>query len=166
MNYTERKQWIYNHVEETEPDRRYVKEPVSDEYKRNLSRNFFLPNGVSNVQVCRVMFIRTLGYTTAKAVDVALKNVIMDNVSSDKRGKHAPAHKMKDRDEQFIVDHVFKFNPAIAHYRREHAPKRLYLPSELIIVEMYRDYVQECEEENMKAYSYSVYQKKKLNLSI
>ena len=166
MNYTERKQWIYNHVEETEPDRRYVKEPVSDEYKRNLSRNFFLPNGVSNVQVCRVMFIRTLGYTTAKAVDVAMKNAIMDNVSSDKRGKHAPAHKMKDRDEQFIVDHVFKFNPAIAHYRREHAPKRLYLPSELTIVEMYRDYVQECEEENMKAYSYSVYQKKVKSFNI
>ena len=160
MNYTERKQWIYNHVEETEPDRRYVKEPVSDEYKRNFSMNFFLPNDVSNVQVCQVMFIRTLGYTTAKVVNVALKNVIMDNVSSDKRGKQAPAHKMKDRDEQFIVDHVFKFNPAIAHYRREHAPKRLYLPSELTIVEMYRDYVQECEEENMKAYSYSVYQKK------
>ena len=46
------------------------------------------------------------------------------------------------------------------------AMPHLYLPSELTIVEMYRDFVQECEEENMKAYSYSVYQKKVKSFNI
>ena len=113
------------------------------------------------------MFIHTLGYTVPKVVDVALSGSCMDTVATDKRGKHAPAHSMKDGDLKFITDHVMKFNPCIAHYRREHAPRRLYLPPELTIREMYQDYVYECEEDSLKSFCYSVYQKrvKELNIS-
>ena len=31
------------------------------------------------------------------------------------------------------------FNPAVSHYRREHAPQRRYLQSELCISSMYQD---------------------------
>ena len=64
------------------------------------------------------MFIRTLGYTTERVVDVALKSNIIDFVSTDKGGKHTPKHKMKTGDVAFLENHIRSFNPAISHYRR------------------------------------------------
>ena len=113
------------------------------------------------------MFIHTLGYTTAKVVDIALAGSIMDNVATDRRGKHAPKHSMKEGDKDYIINHILSFHPAIAHYRSEHAPLRRYLPSELTIREMWNDYLADCERDNAKSFSYSVYQKqvKSLNIS-
>lgn len=113
------------------------------------------------------MFIHTLGLTAPKVVDVALTGTIMDTVAGDRRGKHAPSHKLKEGDIEMITTHIKKFHPCVAHYRREHAPNRLYLPSELTVVEMYRDYVAECEKIDVKSFGYSVYQKtvKQMNIS-
>ena len=47
-----------------------------------------------------------------------------------------------------ISSHISKFNPCISHYRRKHAPNRLYLPSELNIKVMY-DYFKEGHVEGM-----------------
>ena len=112
------------------------------------------------------MFIHTLGYTTPKVVEIALTGSIMDNVATDRRGKHAPKHSMKEGDERYILNHILNFHPAVAHYRSEHAPLRRYLPSELTIREMYQDYIADCEEDGLKAFSYSVYQKKVHSLNI
>ena len=59
------------------------------------------------------------------------------------------------------------FNPSISHYRREHAPIRLYLSSDISILEMYNDYLVECTNTTSKAYSYSLYAQfvKSLNIS-
>ena len=35
---------------------------------------------------------------------------------------------------------MMSFDPSISHYRRVHAPNRLYLPSELSINKMFKDY--------------------------
>lgn len=44
-------------------------------------------------------------------------------------------------DHQLIDSHIDSYNPGISHYRRAHAPKRLYLPHELTVDEMWKDYV-------------------------
>ena len=49
------------------------------------------------------------------------------------------------------------FNPSITHYRREHAPRRLYLPAEINAVEMYNEYLLECAEKNCKSYSHTLH---------
>ena len=73
------------------------------------------------------------------------------------RGKHAPPHKTPDKDEVFIKEHILKYNPHISHYRREHAPNRLYLPTELSCMDMHKDYLLDCEEAVRKPYSYVKY---------
>ena len=112
------------------------------------------------------MFVHTISFTSTKVVDIALTGSIMDNVATDRRGKHAPNHSLKEGDEEFILNHIRSYHPAIAHYRSEHAPLRQYLPSELTIVKMYRDYLAECDEEGAKSFSYSVYQKRVKSLNI
>ena len=47
---------------------------------------------------------------------------------------------MSNETHEKIKSHVNLFNPAISHYRREHTPLRKYLPPELTIRDMYKDF--------------------------
>ena len=153
-----RRLWIQNHVTAEEPKRRYSNETGS---KRKFSRYFFLPdidNQGSRISVCQIMFLRTLGYKS----DEILRTVQNSSdeaamVSKSKRGKYPPKHKILLDDEEFIREHIRKFNPCVSHYRRANAPNRLYLPSELTITEMYDDYKLCAEEISRKCYSFVKY---------
>lgn len=56
---------------------------------------------------------------------------------NDLRGKCEPVNKINKVP---IVDHINSFSPTISHYRREHAPDRKYIPSDLNIQMMYNDF--------------------------
>ena len=62
-----------------------------------------------------------------------------------------------------LRDHVLSHNPTISHYRRKHAPNRLYLSPELTIQSMLNDYNSRREKNT----SYSKYQTeiRKMNIS-
>ena len=47
--------------------------------------------------------MHTIGYTTPKVVDVALTGRIVDTLATDRRGKHTPAHSMKEGDKKLIL---------------------------------------------------------------
>ncbi|KAI4831013.1 hypothetical protein KUCAC02_002614 [Chaenocephalus aceratus] len=76
----------------------------------------------------------------------------------DQRGRHAPANKL---DQKPLHEHIESFHPTVSHYRREHAPWRRYLPSDISMKLMYADYI----EKDMC--SYESYRKavKSLNIS-
>jgi hypothetical protein len=76
---------------------------------------------------------------------------------SDLRGKHCK----KGRDTETIKRHIMSFHPQISHYRREHAPRKLYLPSEITITDMHKDYVSKFGK-----ISYSTYYKEISDLNI
>jgi hypothetical protein len=59
------------------------------------------------------------------------------NISMDKRGKHVPSNKLNA---ELITSHIRSYNPNVSHYRREHAPNRLYLPDSLTIREMHNNF--------------------------
>lgn len=160
-----RRQWVYCHVKKFPPKRRYG--DFDDQPIKNFSNFYYLPNQNEDINVCRYMFLSTLGYSNTKFIRTAFKNIQKGFTQGDKRGKHAPPHKMSEDDNKFIKDHINKYNPSISHYRREHSPNRLYLPSELTIREMYNDYINECKENNHKTFHYSVYCKilKEMNIS-
>ena len=63
-----------------------------------------------------------------------------DLPSPDRRGKHTPPNKLDEKYLKDIDNHIMSFDPSISHYRRVHAPNRLYLPSELSINRMFKDY--------------------------
>ena len=63
-----------------------------------------------------------------------------------------------------VDDHIRSYNPEVSHYRRLHAPKRLYLSSELTITSMYENYI----ELNGKEFyiSYEFYRKRISSMNI
>ena len=66
----------------------------------------------------------------------------MANIS-DKRGTHTPAIQKKEEISRLVIDHIQKFRPCISHYRRAHAPYRLYISPEFSITSMYQDFCTE-----------------------
>ena len=60
--------------------------------------------------------------------------------SPDKRGRHKPLHTLNDSVLDSIRDHINSYGPSISHYRRAHAPNRLYLSPEFTIKGMLDDF--------------------------
>lgn len=108
----------------------------------------------------------TLGYK--KTCDWVVNSIynkqrVVNNniIIRDGRGR-APNPKKISREK--ICEHIMSFNPSVSHYRREHAPNRLYLPSDVTVVSMYQDF---CEKYPDIQCSYDLYRKeiKRKNIS-
>ena len=195
QDYSDRRRWLSNHMEETEIKKRYVKVKgkereagegdqeeedhqedqsadeelqVPEDFKRNKTFVYRLPmlDGKQLV-VCKSMFMSTLGFKSDKVLTTAMKSTVLGFDSGDKRGRHAPKHKLSDEDLAIIRCHIQSFNPCISHYRREHAPNRLYLPPELTAADMHTDYEDECKKDGRKSVTYQRYCKEigKMNIS-
>lgn len=127
--------------------------------KRKPKRAFTLKKlDGTRVEVCKVFLLTTLGYE--KSNDRILHNTCIEP-SEDKRGKHQKTP-LFDRD--LLTRHVLSFNPLEPHYRREHAPLRRYLPSDINVVHMHKHF---CTEYPDKEISYELYRQhlKKMNIS-
>ena len=112
------------------------------------------------------MFLNTVGLHTDKAVETALKNAVSDTVVPNKKGKNKTTYTIPAEDDTFLTHHIMSFNLSLSHYRREHAPNRLYFSNEISIAEMYNNYAKECEDNNRKKYSYPKYYSKVKDLHI
>ena len=161
MGYNERRHWLYSHMQILDVNRRYSVEEYS---RRNATRFYFFPdfNATSNkkIFVCKQMFLITLAYKSDKILTTAANSV--DNYGiykDDQRGKREPHNKLTEERINFIKDHILSFNPSISHYRREHAPKRLYLPPFLSIIAMYTNYKEKCSKITFQPVSYDKYVK-------
>ncbi|XP_039288678.1 uncharacterized protein LOC111055158 isoform X2 [Nilaparvata lugens] len=140
LNDEERKMFILTQV-----DRKIVshRRNYEDNSRRSKTFNYFLKNNEGeSMQVCKTFFITTLGYK--KNNDTAVFNVLnqpLDVITPkpDRRGKHSPHNKI---DRSVIEKHILKFNPCVHHYRREHAPERRYLPTDINIRVMHNDFIE------------------------
>lgn len=157
LTYNSRRAMIFNHV--TRKDKARTTKHATDERKRNYSYEYRLPNSDGEMQqVCKTFFLGTLGYHPKN--DRIVVTVFQTTptsavtVTNDRRGRHYNRpHRMNVED---VSAHVESFNPCISHYRREHAPKRRYLPSDISIKSMYEDYI---SHEPEKPITYQSYRK-------
>jgi len=122
--------------------------------RRKYTYHYFL-NGTNGAEaVCKTFFMTTLGFKKGsdKALQNALKSCSLDSITptADRRGK-APSKSAIDKG--LIRAHVESFHPAVSHYRREHAPERRYLPSDVTIKTMHDDFIRK----NKIKCSYDVY---------
>lgn len=81
----------------------------------------------------------------------------------DKRGTYERDLSLQKK----VQTHILSYNPQVSHYRRVDAPNRLYLPSDLSIKNMHKNYMeQECQIQGQQC-SYRFYcdQVKKQNIS-
>jgi hypothetical protein len=111
---------------------------------RRASISYRLPSGNGDsVNVCQKMFLGTLGYKGNKVIVSLLKTAsLQDDLlpQPDRRGKKKPPHALTVRKTRLVQEHIMSYRPAISHYRREHAPRRLYLTSEITVQQMYDDF--------------------------
>ena len=135
FKYNARRTWILKNVKLIEPKRR-KKGAIN---ARKNCRDYHL----DKVSVCKKMFMNTLGYTADKFITIALKAPVAEST----RGKHDHAyHSIKPEDEKIVEEHVLSYEPGISHYRREHAPHRLYVDPSLTISDMYKSYKKQREQ--------------------
>ena len=147
-------------MEIVDPKRRYSQEKTVN---RSCTRYYWLSiecTSSRKIHVCKQIFLRTLGYKSDKVLTTAAASADMHGFDNgDKRGKHELSNKLTGAELEFLVNHIKSFNPCISHYRREHAPNRLYLPPELSAVDMHADYEGECENQNIRCVAYNKYTK-------
>ena len=93
--------------------------------------------------------MRTLGYSSDKFITVALNNCEKGEMAGGKGNyNHQKSHGISEADLKFIEEHVKeKYQPGISHYRRSHAPHRLYVDSSLTVKDIYDSYKTACISE-------------------
>lgn len=151
MSWPERQIFLSASISTTE-----VKRRRGSGMSRTRSCKYFLKNPKGEkVEICRVFFLTTLGYDRKN--DRAITNVINKEGNStsvqDKRGKHPKTPKT---DRNVIKTHIESFAPTISHYRREHAPNKRYLASDINITNMHKDFM--AKHPDIKC-SYELYRK-------
>lgn len=126
-------------------------DPESSQRKTTIK--YFLNNSEGQkVQVCKIFFITTLGFKP-KNDGVVYRALSTSERSSsvpvpDNRGRHPNKSKI-DRE---IIE---SFHPEKSYYRREHCPNVRYLPDDLTINFMFKDFCQK----HPKMISYELYRK-------
>ena len=165
LSHNERRAFAYSCIARKKPQR--VSNKTPREKKRNFSHIYqFKDEFGTNQNICKVFFLTTLGFK--KSNDSVISNLwpesAMNDIApkEDGRGKHSTR---KTVDKHLIRKHVETFNPGVSHYRREHAPNKLYLPSDISIKMMWENY-----EEKYPSFqcSYNVYRSvvsKEINIS-
>ncbi|CAG9771296.1 unnamed protein product [Ceutorhynchus assimilis] len=159
LNYTSRRKWLSKHVSLVSVKRRIL----SASRNRSESRRFSLPLADSkDVQVCRLTFLNTLGYTNDSVITElvrAIKKKPCGEMVKECRGNHKKAI-----DPTFIKAHIESFHPFVSHYRRKNAPLRRYLSRELTIDKLYNDF----NEKNPNTCKVETYRKvlKDMNISM
>ena len=93
----------------------------------------------SRCQVCKTSVLHTLGYVTDKAVFSLINSMNSASIRPPREtcGNTGGSNKLNVIP---IDDHIMSYHPAISHYRRLHAPNRLYLPNNITIRSMYKDF--------------------------
>ncbi|XP_077091400.1 uncharacterized protein LOC143742433 isoform X2 [Siphateles boraxobius] len=153
MSYSEKKSFIFHMVSQRQTMRHTSAVPS----RRTRSLSYHLNNDLGQQQeVCKTTFLTTLGYhpKNDRLVATVIGNTISSSITppQERRGRHTPSNKI---DMAPIFKHIESFNPTSSHYRRENAPHRRYLPSDVSIQLMYKDY----KEKKSPKCSYETYRK-------
>lgn len=113
-------------------------------------------------KVCRAFFLNTLGFDKSNA-KVVYSSFSKDNteVMQDKRGTHQRNFSIRN----LMKSHIMSFDPQIAHYRREHAPQRLYLPSDMSANKLYENYKETQPVNSHGKYRLYIQMVRELNIS-
>lgn len=134
LDYQQRHDWLFNHIKET--DKKQASKGWGEKSRRVNTRSWHM----EGIEVCKVFFLHTLGYSSDSVISHLLKGTrgtLNIASSKDKRGINSPPHKFKEMYRQEIIAFIESHRPVCSHYRREHAPNRRYLPSDLSVAQLH-----------------------------
>lgn len=141
LDINRKREFVYKLMEEIKP--RYVYKKHTSNRNSNYSYNFIL-NG-QKIRVCKKMFCTTFNISSTFLTTVKNKISSTGNIEGDSRGKHHHHPKIDAEVIQGIKDHINTFKRHESHYRRADTTKE-FIDGDLNIAEMYRLYVEYCEE--------------------
>lgn len=140
-SYERKRDFIISHTE-----RKSKKWQTREQSRRKNTVFFFLPKNEERIQVCKTMFLNTLGIRKG-VVDIAMKKRTGENTAlKDQRGKH-PKKITSPATLASVRKHIESFPVMSSHYCRAKT-QRKYLSSDLNITLMYSLYKKECSEKN------------------
>lgn len=114
--------------------------------RRQLSKKYYFPIKNEEIQVCKIMFLKTFSISEKIVTNVGKKLVVSPVIPSDKRGLHNNRpHKISTEVTDGIKQHISKFPVVDSHYTRENSKKQ-YLESDLSIAKMHRLYLEWAKE--------------------
>lgn len=150
--YERKRDFIHSHTE-----KKHKKWHTLEISKRENTIVFLLPRDNERIQVCKTMFINTLGIRKG-VVDIAMKKRTLENTSlEDKRGKHIQKVTSPEILES-VKQRIEKFPVMSSHYCRAKT-QRKYLASDINITVMYSLYKEERIKLNLPAATTAIYQK-------
>ena len=136
LSYNSRRYWMAQHVQPTSA--KWHRLVGKENFVRkisyiyiNFSQSLLM---VSVITVCQKNFIEHLGFTSSGVILQLMESRTSDNKLvtsvpySDMRRKSTPSNK---KDANLLDAPIRSLNPHVSHYRREHAPNRLYLPHDI-----------------------------------
>lgn len=134
--------------------------------RKNTTRYELKTSSGHIVRVCQKFFMATLGFRNGnnKSIRRAKSSKMPANLVSIS-GKHGNHQRF---DKNLIKNFVMLYKPCISHYRREHAPNRLYLPEQLTMRSIYKDFKMEMKKKGEKVCCYETfryYVKHNMNIS-
>jgi hypothetical protein len=144
MSPYERKVFVLSSISRQQVQRR----TTGCDSARQLSCQYTLSLASGDVcVVCKTFFLTTLGYmpNNDRIIRSAISGIDLGSVvpKPEMRGKTCSKIKV---DRSIIIAHIESFHPVASHYRREHAPRKRYLPSDLSTEALYRDFIRGCDD--------------------
>ncbi|KAL9704061.1 hypothetical protein quinque_007579 [Culex quinquefasciatus] len=132
-------------------------------YKKRYTFKYSLQaDGGAEIEVCAWFFLNTLGYNE-KCNSVIYRAYAA--ADKEELGADKPEQKPSSLTEIVKAD-ILSYKPTISHYRREHAPNVLYLPSDLSCAKMYTSFNERRIAEQKDSCSYNFYYKVMARLKI
>jgi hypothetical protein len=127
LNYGGQKAFIDSMIEQVSPNIKLVK----SKRPRVRTYNYFLKigNSKNKHQICKTMFLHTLGFKSDGVLKRLYKGQANNNgipLTIDRRGKYG--RKKTDLLTE-VKEFLKQYNPRISHYRLNHSPKRKYINS-------------------------------------
>ncbi len=164
MDYIRRRDWVVHNV------KKVAKRSISNTQKVSMRENTLIWQ-LGHKIVCKTFFLHSIGYSSDTFVQFALKNTrqesgVIVGCEGDRRGRHPPQNKFNEEYNQRVNSHIESYRPQVSHYRREHAPNRRYLPSDLSVTKMHKHFIEAQQSETDKcsyAYYHSIFNS--LNIS-
>ena len=142
LSYNEKQTFAFRCIT-TQPPYNDLLSKVTSGKSRKFSSTYRLKDEYGTEEVvCKSFFLATLGFHPK--TDSLITTIFMDlgfNVKSPKPDQRGNNLAYKRLDHKQICDHIESHNPGVNHYRREHAPQRRYLPSEITIKAMHKDFL-------------------------
>ncbi len=123
--------------------------------RRKKTFQYHLNNSLGQPQdVCKTFYLTTLGYhpKNDRVIVCVTGNASSAVPPPDRRGRHPPANKI---DLSPIYKHIESFNLTGSDCKCEHAESRRYLPSNVTVMMMYKDF----KGKSSTACSYETYRK-------